>query len=110
MAYKVKDLIVHIDPGKRLRVDCKGASDCLGPSGCEHPSVVWDCYASDNPCGSQHSLDQHRPPGGLRDFLQGELTNEPQPPRTRAEADDLEKRLSSALDEVRNLKGSLKDS
>lgn len=109
MAYKVKDLIVHIDPRKRLQVDCKGASDCRGSSGCEPPSNVQDCYASDNPCQGEHSLNQRRP-GGLRDFLQRELTPEPELPRTRAEAEDLEQRLSGALEELRNLKGSLKDS
>ena len=109
MAYKVRDLIVHIDPGKRLRVDCRGASDCLGPSGCEHPSAGQDCYASDGPCEGEHSLNQRRPPA-LRDFLQRELTPEPELPRTRAEAEDLEQRMSGALEELRNLKGSLKDS
>lgn len=110
MAFKVKDLIIHVLPQGSNACEFTFAPDDCGLS-CQHLSqcggTTIDCLESQHPPKAMTFLESADPE--IRKILLEDLRQAAKEPQTRAEAEEIESRLRSALDEVQKIKEQLKD-
>jgi hypothetical protein len=109
MAFKVKDLIIHVLPQGTNVCEATLAPEDCGRT-CERVSLcggtTLDCLESQHPPTELTLLVNADPE--IRKILVEDLRRAAKEPETPAEAEEIESRLRSALDEVQRIKDQLK--